>query len=120
METSSSALAQSFEKELNVIDPEQKTSILSARLLQLNTDYTTAQSDRVKIEAVAKLVRSGSIEGVEAAHDEGEQFRKLEDHLNEGRRKKFDQAKTQYGRILNHPEYKKAAARGLPSFSASV
>jgi len=107
METSSSALAQ-FEKELNVIDPEQKTSILSARLLQLNTDYTTAQSDRVKIESVARLVRSGSIEGIEASHDEGEQFRKLEDHLNE-EEEKFDQAKTQYG--PNHPEYKKAAAR---------
>ena len=60
MESSSAKLAQ-FEKELNVINPEEKTSILSARLLQLNTDYTTAQSDRVKIEAVAKSVRSGSM-----------------------------------------------------------
>jgi capsular exopolysaccharide synthesis family protein len=107
MERSSAALAQ-FEKELNVISPEEKTSILTARLLQLNTEYTTAQSDRVKIESVAKLVRSGSIEGVEASRDEGEQFRRLEDRLNE-EREKFDQAKTQYG--PNHPEYKKSAAR---------
>ncbi len=43
MERSSAALAQ-FERELNVINPEEKTSILSARLLQLNTEYTNAQS----------------------------------------------------------------------------
>jgi polysaccharide biosynthesis transport protein len=107
MENSAAKLAQ-FEKELNVINPEEKTSILTARLLQLNTDYTTAQTDRAKIESIAKLVRSGSIEGVEASHDEGEQFRKLEDHLNE-EQEKFNQAKVQYG--TNHPEYKKAATR---------
>ncbi len=106
METSSAKLAQ-FEKELNVIDPEQKTSIISSRLLQLTNDYTTAQSDRAKIEAVAKLVRSGSLEGIEGT-PEGDQFRKLEDHLNE-EQEKFNQAKSQYG--PNHPEYKKAASR---------
>ena len=36
MEKSNLALAQ-FEKDLNVINPEQKTDILSARLLQLNS-----------------------------------------------------------------------------------
>ena len=47
MERSTAALAQ-LEKELNVINPEEKTSILSARLLQLNTEYTHAQGDRVR------------------------------------------------------------------------
>ena len=106
MERSSAALAQ-FEKELNVIDPEQKTSIISSRLVQLTADYTTAQTDRAKIEAVAKSVRSGALEGVEGT-TEGDQFRKLEDHLNE-EHEKFNQAKTLYG--PNHPEYKKAASR---------
>jgi capsular exopolysaccharide synthesis family protein len=106
MERSAAALAQ-FEKELNVIDPEQKTSIISSRLVQLTADYTTAQSDRARIEASAKLVRAGNLEGVEASI-EGEQFRKLEDRLNE-EQEKFDQAKTQYG--PNHPEYKKAVNR---------
>ncbi len=41
MEKSSTALIQ-FERELNVINPEEKTSILSARLLQFNTEYTNA------------------------------------------------------------------------------
>lgn len=106
METSSAKLAQ-FEKELNVISPDEKTSILTARLVQLNTDFTNAQSDRVKIEAVAKSVRSGSPEAVEATV-EGDQFRKLEDRLNE-QQEAFNQAKAQYG--PNHPEYKKAASK---------
>src|SRR6202022_3092528 len=38
MERSAASLAQ-FQKEFSVIDPQQKTSILSARLLQLNTEY---------------------------------------------------------------------------------
>jgi uncharacterized protein involved in exopolysaccharide biosynthesis len=45
MERSSGAL-MAFERELNVINPEEKTSILSSRLLQLNTEYTSAQADR--------------------------------------------------------------------------
>src|SRR6266851_3424970 len=52
VETSSAALGQ-FERELNVINPEEKTSIISARLLQLNSEYTLAQTDRVK-EAEAR------------------------------------------------------------------
>ena len=52
MERSSAALVQ-FERELNVINPEEKTSILSARLLQLNTEYTNAQTDRVRAGARA-------------------------------------------------------------------
>src|SRR5689334_11395546 len=39
MEQSDLALAK-FEQELNVINPEDKTNILSARLLQLNTEFT--------------------------------------------------------------------------------
>lgn len=106
MESSSAKLAQ-FEKELNVISPDEKTSILTARLVDLNKDFTAAQNDRVKIEAVAKSVRSGTPDAVEGSA-EGDQFRKLEDRLNEAQ-EAFNQAKTQYG--PNHPEYKKAASR---------
>ncbi len=106
MESSSAKLAQ-FEKELNVINPEEKTSILTARLLQLNTEYTAAQGDRVKLEAAAKSVKSGSAEAVEAS-TQGEQVRKLADRIAE-EQEKFSQVKEQYG--PNHPEYKKEANR---------
>ncbi len=57
MERSSAALVQ-FERELNVINPEEKTSILSSRLLQLNTEYTNAQTDRVRKEGAYQSVRT--------------------------------------------------------------
>jgi capsular exopolysaccharide synthesis family protein len=105
MERSGAALAQ-FEKELNVIDPAEKTSILSARLLQLNMDYTKAQGERFQKESVAKSVREGSLEALEAS-EQGEQIRKLADRLGEDT-ERFEAVKIQYG--TNHPAYKKAAA----------
>jgi len=106
MERSSAALAQ-FERELNVINPEEKTSILSARLLQLNTEYTNAQADRVRKEAAYNSVRSGSIEAAQAS-PQGEGLKKLTERLYEAE-EKFAQIRTHFG--TNHPEYRKAAAQ---------
>jgi len=39
MERSSAALLQ-FEREMKIINPEEKTNIVAARLLQLNEEYT--------------------------------------------------------------------------------
>ena len=106
MERSGAALAQ-FEKELNVIDPSEKTNILSARLLQLNTEYTAAQAERFRKEAVAKSVKEGSLESLEDS-EQGLQLRNLADKLAEDT-EKFEAIKAQYG--TNHPAYKKAAAQ---------
>lgn len=106
MERSIDALAQ-FERELNVINPEEKTSILSARLLQLNTEYTNAQSDRVRKEAAARSIETGSMDAA-LASPQGESLRKLIEHLND-QQEKFTAAQTQYG--ANHPEYKKLASQ---------
>jgi capsular exopolysaccharide synthesis family protein len=106
MESSSMALAQ-FEKELNVINPEEKTNILSARLLQLNTEYTTAQGDRVRKEAAYNSVRSGSLEAVEVS-TQADALKKLAERLNEAQ-EKMAQVATEYGK--KHPEYAKAASQ---------
>jgi succinoglycan biosynthesis transport protein ExoP len=103
MERSSEALAQ-FEKELNVINPEEKTNILSARLLQLNTDYTAAETERVKTEAVFQAVSTGAMEAAQAS-TQGDALKKIEERLNDAQ-EKFAQAKAHYG--SNHPEYHKA------------
>ncbi|MBI2819103.1 MAG: polysaccharide biosynthesis tyrosine autokinase [Acidobacteria bacterium] len=103
MERSGAALAQ-FERELNVINPEQKTSILSAQLLQLNTEYTNSQADRVKKEAAFNSVKSGTLEAAQVS-SQGESLRNLTGRLGEAQ-EKFAQVKEQYG--TNHPEYKKA------------
>jgi len=106
MERSSAALAQ-FERELNVINPEEKTSILSARLLQLNTEYTNAQTDRVRKEAAWKSVQSGSLEAAQVS-TQGDNLKTLSAKLDEARQR-FADAKTHYG--PNHPEYRKAAVQ---------
>src|ERR1700691_5450412 len=106
MEHSSAALAQ-FERELNVINPEEKTSILSARLLQLNTEYTNAQTDRVRKESAWKSVQSGSLEAAQVS-TQGENLKTLSAKLDEARQK-FADAKTHYG--PHHPEYRKAAVQ---------
>jgi capsular exopolysaccharide synthesis family protein len=106
MERSSMALNQ-FERELNVINPEEKTSILSARLLQLNTEYTNAQSDRVRRQAVRDSVQQGSAEALETSQ-QGEDLRRLNDRLSEAL-EKFAQVRSHYG--ANHPEFRRAAAQ---------
>jgi len=106
MEHSSAALAQ-FERELNVINPEEKTSILSARLLQLNTEYTNAQTDRVRKESAWKSVQRGSLEAAQVS-TQGDNLKTLSAKLDEARQK-FADTKTHFG--PNHPEYRKAAVQ---------
>ncbi len=104
MERSSSALVQ-FERELNVINPEEKTSIISARLLQLNTEYTNAQADRVRKEAMYNLAKGGSPDALQVS-SQGVPLTKLTDQLNAAEQK-FAEVRAHYGPA--HPEYRKAA-----------
>ncbi|MCU1338678.1 MAG: hypothetical protein JWO19_4259, partial [Bryobacterales bacterium] len=106
MEKSSAALAQ-FERELNLINPEEKTSILTARLLELNSEYTKAQADRVRKEAAYNSVESGSLAAAQASN-QGEALKKLAEDLGEAQQK-FAEGRTTYG--ANHPEYKKLQSR---------
>jgi len=103
MERSSAALAQ-FERELNVINPEEKTSIISSRLLQLNTEYTNAQGDRVRKEAMYGLAQGGSPDALQVS-TQGAPLVKLTEQLNTAEQK-FAEIKIHYGSA--HPEYKKA------------
>lgn len=106
MERSSAALAQ-FEKELNVINPEEKTSILTSRLLQLNTEYTNAQAERVRKEVAYNALKNGTID-VAFASEQADQLRRLADRIDETR-EKFAVISSQYG--SNHPEYKRTASQ---------
>lgn len=104
MERSNLALAK-FEQELNVINPEQKTDILSARLLQLNTEYTNAQADRVRKEAAHNAMRSGTIAAAELS-TEGAELNKLHERVNQAKQHLADIASI-YGPA--HQEYRKAS-----------
>jgi len=103
MEASTDRVLQ-FERELNVINPEEKTNIVSARLLQLNTEYTNAQAERVRKEAAFQSVRGGSFAAAQVS-TQGEALKKLLERQNE-LQEKFAEAAAHYG--ANHPEYRKA------------
>src|SRR5579859_2512994 len=106
MERSAAALAN-LEKDLDVINPEEKTNVFSARLLHLDNDLTAAEVDRAGKEAAFNAVKSGSLPAAEASA-EGEQLRTLEAKLNEAT-EKFAEVQTQFG--STHPIYKKAASQ---------
>ncbi len=106
MEASTERLFQ-FERELNVINPEEKTNILSARLLQLNTEYTNAQADRVSKEAAFNSVRGGSFAAAQVS-SQGDALKKLLERQSE-MQEKFAEVEAHYG--ANHPEYKKTAGQ---------
>jgi capsular exopolysaccharide synthesis family protein len=106
MERSSQALAQ-FERELNVINPEQKTNIISARLLQLNTEYTNAQADRVRKEAIYDSVKTGSLAAAQIS-GQGEDLQKLLDRLGEAEENLVE---IRSSKGPNHPESRKAESK---------
>lgn len=106
MEKSSQAL-QRFERELNVINPEEKTSILTARLMELNKNYTEAQTDRVAKEAAYRSVENGAYAAA-LTSSQGETLKKLADELSEAQRR-FADIKVTFG--AKHPEFPKAQTR---------
>jgi len=106
MELSSEALA-GFERDLNVINPEEKTNILGSRLLQLNTEFTNSQAERLKKEAAFDSVRGGSMEAA-LATSQGDTLRKLREHYDDAK-EHFAEIHSHYG--ANHPEYRKAQAK---------
>jgi polysaccharide biosynthesis transport protein len=106
MERSAGALAN-LERDLDVINPEEKTNVFSARLLHLDNDLTAAEVDRAGKEAAYNAVKDGSLPAAEAS-EQGEQLRTLEAKLNDST-EKFAEIQTQFG--STHPIYKKAASQ---------
>ena len=105
VERSSEALSK-FEQEMGVINPEDKTNILSARLLQLNQEYTAAQSDRVRKEAAYIAAQSGTMASAMIS-TQGDELNRLQDRLNQAKQNLADVASI-YG--PNNDEYRKVAS----------
>ncbi|MDQ2842697.1 MAG: Wzz/FepE/Etk N-terminal domain-containing protein, partial [Acidobacteriota bacterium] len=104
MKRSDMAVAK-FEGELNVINPEDKTNILSARLLQLNAEFTNAQADRVRKEAAFNSLQSGTVAAAEVS-GQGDELNRLQDRVNQAKQHLATVASV-YGPA--HQEYRKAA-----------
>ncbi|NYF79921.1 GumC family protein [Granulicella arctica] len=93
-----------YEKELGVIDPDEKTSMLSARLQQLNTEYTEAENERIRKEADYRALQSGSIAAI-GASSQAVNLSKLEDAVHAAEQK-MALVKTVYG--PEYSEYRRA------------
>ncbi len=104
MNESTAALA-TYERQLGVIDPEQQTSILSARVLQLNTEYTEAENDRIRKQTAYKGVETGNMAAIEIS-SQAEQLTKLQQQLQDAQQK-MATLKTTYG--VNNMNYKLGA-----------
>jgi capsular exopolysaccharide synthesis family protein len=105
MERSTQAVNE-FERKLGVVDPQEKTNIVSARLMQLNTEYTTAQADRIKREADYVGLKGGSLPAAQQS-EQGEALKRLQTQLYEAEQK-FTEIREHYG--VKHPEYEKQQA----------
>jgi uncharacterized protein involved in exopolysaccharide biosynthesis len=103
MDDSATYLA-SYEKQLGVVDPDQKTSILAARLLQLNSQYTDAQNDRILKETEFRALTTGSLAALEVS-PQAAALARLEETLHSDE-EKMAAAKAIYG--PNYAEYKRA------------
>jgi succinoglycan biosynthesis transport protein ExoP len=104
MNISDNALA-AFAKDLNYIDPDQRVNALSSRLLQLNTDYTAAQSERLHKESLYNASKSGDVAGAQLS---------TQSAMLEGAIARLNQTKGEFAKIstvfgAGHPEYQKAS-----------
>jgi len=107
MEASAQQLAE-YEKELNMVDPEQRVTVLSARLSQLNTDLTAAQDERIRREAIlAQVENSNTLASAQAAQAAAQDplLSEAVQRLNVARQQ-FTSVRSYYAE--GHPEYVKA------------
>jgi succinoglycan biosynthesis transport protein ExoP len=107
MQASAQQLA-AYEKELNMVDPEQRITIVGARLAQLNTDLTAAQDERIRREAIlAQVDNSNTLASAQAAQAAAQDplLSEAIQRLNVARQQ-FTSVRSYYAE--GHPEYMKA------------
>jgi polysaccharide biosynthesis transport protein len=106
MESTHNALMV-YQRDLGTADPEQKTSVLVAKLQALNTENSAAEADRIAKEAVYREAKDGSLPEVEVSSQSADLAKDVE---------KLQVAKANLALVGatygdQHPEYHKAAAQ---------
>lgn len=106
----SSLALTGYENKLGVINPNEKTSMVAAHILQLESEYTEAQNDRIRKETEYRALRSGSVTPLTAAalevSPQATMLSQQEQQVHAAE-EKLAVAKTIYG--PNYAEYKRAA-----------
>jgi polysaccharide biosynthesis transport protein len=95
-----------YQRDLGTADPEQKTSVLVARLQALNAENSVAEADRIAKEAVYREAKDGTLPEVEVSAQSSDLTKDVE---------KLQVAKANLALVGatygdQHPEYRKAAA----------
>jgi len=106
MESTHAALMV-YQRELGTADPEQKTSVLVAKLQALNTENSAAESDRIAKEAVFREARDGTLPEVQVSSQSTDLAKDVQ-NLQTAKANLALVGAT-YGD--HHPEYLKAAAQ---------
>jgi polysaccharide biosynthesis transport protein len=106
MQSTHNAL-MAYQRDLGTADPEQKTSVLVARLQALNTENSAAEADRIAKEAVYREAKQASLPEVEVSAQSMDLTKDVE---------KLQVAKANLAVVGatygdQHPEYRKAAAQ---------
>jgi polysaccharide biosynthesis transport protein len=96
-----------YQRDLGTADPEQKTSVLVAKLQALNTESSAAEADRIAKEAIYREAKQGSLPEVEVSAQSTDLTKDLE---------KLQVARANLAVVGatfgdQHPEYQKAAAQ---------
>ncbi len=106
MESTHNALMV-YQRDLGTADPEQKTSVLVAKLQALNTENSAAVADRIAKEAIYREAQGGSLPGVQVSSQALDLARDVA-NLKAARANLAIVAAT-FGD--QHPEYRRAAAQ---------
>ena len=106
MQSTHNAL-MAYQRDLGTADPEQKTSVLVAKLQALNTENSAAEADRIAKEAVYREAKQASLPEVEVSAQSTDLTKDVE---------KLQTAKANLAIVGatygdQHPEYQKAAAQ---------
>jgi capsular exopolysaccharide synthesis family protein len=104
MDNSAAALA-AYQNELGIINPEEKTRLVSSQISQLNTELTEAQEDRVRKQVDYKSSKSGRLAAVQIS-PQAVSLDKLDEAVRTAQAK-MAMVKSVYG--ANSTDYKKAA-----------
>jgi capsular exopolysaccharide synthesis family protein len=117
LERSQQAL-RNFERDHNVINPEDRSNILNLQLQSLQGEMTTAQAERLRKQSEFQAASSGDLDAL-AISGQGEPIVRLAERM-ESLEVQLAEAGVQYG--PNHPAYKRLesqVARARQSLEAA-
>ncbi len=99
----SQAAMRAYEKQHQVVNPEDRSNLMNLQLQQLQDELTKVHAERLRKESAYRSVETGNLESLSISA-QGEPLMRLQERL-EGLEANLAEAGAQYG--PNHPNYKR-------------